>query len=45
MAVKRLPLVKTRSESSVKAPAVVIKGRRLEVREETVRLVVLAVPK
>ena len=39
VAVKRLPLVKVRSASSVNAPAVVRNGIRVDVREETVRFV------
>ena len=45
VAVRRLPDVKVRSVSSVKAPAVVMNGILVVVSAETVRLVVEAVPK
>ena len=44
VAERRFPLVKVRSESSVKRPAVVRNGRRVVVRFETVSAVVEAVP-
>src|SRR3989338_9572393 len=44
VALSRFPFVKVRSLSSVNAPAVVRNGMRVVVSEETVRLVVLAVP-
>ena len=45
VAVRRLPFVKARSASSVKAPPVVMNGILVVASAETVRLVVLAVPK
>ena len=44
MAVRRLPLVKVRSESSVKAPPVVMNGMREVVRADTVSEVEDAIP-